>query len=197
MARTGKQNGSQRGRKRKDHALLKQQDCSLGLTVVHPKAAGIDVGNEEHYVAIPPSLDPEPVRKFGCFTRDLIALAEWLQERGIETVALQSTGVYWIGLYDILSERGIKVLPAMDRFRGECAGYQEHAGPEIGCARVSVVVKVARLWAAEELVPTERGNLRAEDFVAAAAAARGRRCAVYSAYAEGALANESATGQCD
>lgn len=110
MARTGKQNGSQRGRKRKDHALLKQQDWSLGLTVVHPKAAGIDVGNEEHYVAIPPSFDPEPVRKFGCFTRDLIALADWLQERGIETVALQSTGVYWIGLYDILSERGIKVF---------------------------------------------------------------------------------------
>jgi transposase len=110
MATTGKQNGSKRVGKRKDRALLKQQDWSLGLSVVHPKAAGIDVGNEEHYVAIPPSFDSEPVRKFGCFTRDLKALANWLHERGIETVALQSTGVYWIGLYDMLSERGIKVF---------------------------------------------------------------------------------------
>ena len=110
MAKTGKQSASQRGRKRNDPALLKQQDGTLGLSVVHPKAAGIDVGNEEHYVAIPPSLDPEPVRKFGCFTENLKALADWLQQKGIDTVALQSTGVYWIGLYDILSERGIQVF---------------------------------------------------------------------------------------
>jgi transposase len=110
MARPEKQSASKRGRKRNDRAKLKQQDWTLGLSVVHPKAAGIDIGNEEHYVAIPPSMDPEPVRRFGCFTQDLKALADWLQQRGIETVALQSTGVYWIGLYDILSERGIKVF---------------------------------------------------------------------------------------
>jgi transposase len=78
--------------------------------VVHPQAAGIDVGNEEHYVAIPPHLDAEAVRMFGCFTADLNRLADWLQQRGIETAAMQSTGVYWIALYDILSERGIKVF---------------------------------------------------------------------------------------
>lgn len=90
--------------------MLKPQDRTLGLSVVHPKAAGIDVGNEEHYVAVAPSFDPEPVRRFGCFTQDLWALAEWLNKLGIDTVALQSTGVYWIALYDILSERGIKVF---------------------------------------------------------------------------------------
>lgn len=97
-------------RKSKRSAPLKPQDLTLGLSVVHPKAAGIDVGNREHYVAVPPLLDAEPVRVFGCFTTDLKALADWLKQCGIETVAMQSTGVYWIALYDILSERGIKVF---------------------------------------------------------------------------------------
>ena len=79
-----------RGRKRDRRAKLKPQDWTLGLEVVHPKAAGIDVGNEEHWVAVPPSLDPEPVRRFGCFTADLMVLAEWLTELGIVTVAMQS-----------------------------------------------------------------------------------------------------------
>jgi len=101
---------SRRGRKQQDRAKLKPHDRTLGLSVVHPKAAGIDVGNEEHYVAVPPHLDAEPVRVFGCFTADLNKLADWLQQCGIETAAMQSTGVYWIALYDILSERGIQVF---------------------------------------------------------------------------------------
>jgi len=68
--------------KRNRPAQLESQDCTLGLSVVHPKAAGIDVGNEDHWVAIPPSLDPEPVRRFSCFNWDLIALANWLKSRG-------------------------------------------------------------------------------------------------------------------
>lgn len=110
MAKVTKSTSSRRGRKQQDRAKLKPQDGTLGLSVVHPNAAGIDVGNQEHYVAIPPHLGTEPVRVFGCFTADLKALADWLGERGIETVAMQSTGVYWIALYDLLSERGIKVF---------------------------------------------------------------------------------------
>jgi transposase len=110
MAKTRKSTSSRRGRKQQDRAKLKPQDRTLGLSVVHPKAAGIDVGNEEHYVAVPPHLDAEPVRTFGCFTAGLNKLADWLQQCGIETAAMQSTGVYWIALYDILSERGIKVF---------------------------------------------------------------------------------------
>jgi transposase len=77
---------------------------------VHPKAAGIDVGNEEHWVAVPADLDPEPVRSFGCFTPDLEAMADWLVQCGIETVAMQSTGVYWMALDNTLTERGIRVF---------------------------------------------------------------------------------------
>lgn len=80
-----------------------------GLTVVHANAAGIDVGNEEHYVAVPPDRSAEAVRRFGCFTEDLRRMAEWLKECGITTVALQSTGVYWIPLYDTLEAAGLEV----------------------------------------------------------------------------------------
>jgi transposase len=79
------------------------------LEVVHPRAAGIDVGNSAHYVAVRPDCDPEPVRRFECFTADLHRLANWLQSCGVKTVALQSTGVYWIPLYDILEEHGFEV----------------------------------------------------------------------------------------
>jgi len=80
-----------------------------GLDVVHPNAAGIDVGNSTHYVAVRPDRDPDPVRRFDCFTADLHRLADWLQHCGVTTVARQSTGVYWLPLYDILDARGLEV----------------------------------------------------------------------------------------
>lgn len=83
---------------------------SLQLNIVHPDAAGIDVGGSEHYVAINPARDSEPVRCFGCFTKDLCQLADWLVEKKIDTVALQSTGVYWVALYEVLEARGLKVF---------------------------------------------------------------------------------------
>lgn len=109
MAKTQKSKSKSRA-KPHHRAKLKPQDGTLGLQVVHPKAAGIDIGTEEHWVAVAPDLDPEPVRSFGCFTQDLQAMADWLVQCGVDTVAMQSTGVYWIGLYDILSERGIRVF---------------------------------------------------------------------------------------
>jgi transposase len=78
------------------------RSADAGLEVVHPNAAGIDIGNASHYVAVRPDRDPEPVRRFECFTADLYRLAEWLRSCGVKTVAMQSTGVYWIPLYDIL-----------------------------------------------------------------------------------------------
>ena len=58
------------------------------LEIVHPNAAGIDVGGSEHGVAVSPERDPEPVRSFGCFTADLRAMAQWLIEKGVRSVAL-------------------------------------------------------------------------------------------------------------
>ncbi|MEJ2110734.1 MAG: IS110 family transposase [Acidobacteriota bacterium] len=72
-------------------------------------AAGIDIGSREHYVAVPPDRDPEPVRSFKTFTGDLYCLADWLKSCRIDTVAMESTGVYWIPLYQILEKRGFNV----------------------------------------------------------------------------------------
>jgi len=80
-----------------------------GLKVIHPNAAGLDIGSEEIWAAVAPERTAEPVRKFGTFTPDLQALADWLIACGVDTVALESTGVYWIPVYEILEARGLKV----------------------------------------------------------------------------------------
>ncbi len=98
-----------RNRKERKEWAQRLQSEDPGLDVVHPCAAGIDVGNSAHYVAVRPDRDPEPVRRFECFTADLHRMADWLQRCGVKTVAMQSTGVYWIPLYEILEERGFKV----------------------------------------------------------------------------------------
>src|SRR5215472_6389409 len=96
-------------RKQRREMMRKMQSEDLNLEVVHAQAAGIDIGNESHYVALPPSLDPQPVRCFGCTTAELKKMAEWLTQSGIRTVALQPTGVYWIAVYDILEAAGLEV----------------------------------------------------------------------------------------
>jgi len=80
-----------------------------GLEVVHGDATGIDIGSREHYVAVPPGRDPEPVQTFGCFTVELQRMVEFLQKCGIKTAVMQSTGVYWIPVYDMLEQAGIEV----------------------------------------------------------------------------------------
>ena len=77
-----------------------------GLEVVHREAAGIDIGSREHYVAVGPDRDKEPVQVFGCFTTELRRMAEWLKQCGVRTVVMQSTGVYWIPVFDVLEEAG-------------------------------------------------------------------------------------------
>jgi transposase len=77
--------------------------------MINKDAAGIDIGSGEHWVAVPEDRDEEPVRCFGCFTADLQAMARWLKECGVTTVAMESTGVYWIPCYQILEEHGFEV----------------------------------------------------------------------------------------
>jgi transposase len=100
---------SRLNRKQRHELARRLQSADPGLDIVHPNAAGIDVGNSVHYVAVRPDRDPQPVRRFECFTADLHRLADWLQQCGVTTVALQSTGVYWLPLYDILDARGLEV----------------------------------------------------------------------------------------
>ena len=81
--------------------------ASKPLSIVYPHAAGLDIGKDEIFVAVPPDRDPQPVRAYPTFTPDLIALADWLQACQIGTVAMESTGVYWIPIYELLEARGI------------------------------------------------------------------------------------------
>jgi transposase len=79
------------------------------LKIVHPHAAGLDIGAREIWACVPSSSTAENVRVFGTFTVDLQALADWLVACGVDTVALESTGVYWIPVFDLLEARGLKV----------------------------------------------------------------------------------------
>ena len=94
-------------RKKKNKASKRAHFQSLPL--IHPNAAGIDVGAKEHVVAVPCDRDPQPVRTFQAFTPDLHELAAWLKRCGIETVALESTGIYWLSLYEVLEQHGFEV----------------------------------------------------------------------------------------
>src|SRR5246500_2291600 len=96
-------------RKQRREVTRKIQSEDLSLEVIHPDAAGIDIGNESHYVAVPPSRDSQPVRRFGCTTAELKAMTDWLKQCGIRTVAMQSTSVYWIAVYDVLEQAGLEV----------------------------------------------------------------------------------------
>jgi transposase len=79
------------------------------LEIVHPDAAGIDVGGSEHWVAVSPERDAQPVRRFGCFTAEVRQMAHWLAEKGVRSVALQSTGVYWMPVLEVLEQHGLEV----------------------------------------------------------------------------------------
>ncbi len=89
--------------------MRKIQSDDLRFEVVHPDAAGIDIGNESHYVAVPPTRDSESLRRFGCTMAELKEMADWVKQCGIRTVAMQLTGVYWIAVYDILEEAELEV----------------------------------------------------------------------------------------
>jgi transposase len=79
------------------------------LQHINLDAAGIDIGSERHMVAVPEGRDAVSVREFGSFTADLQALADWLRQCGVTTVAMESTGVYWIPLFELLERRGFEV----------------------------------------------------------------------------------------
>jgi len=95
--------------KAKSPAAVGKKRLTL-LEQINFNAAGLDVGSREHWVAVPADHDSQPVRSFGTFTSDLHALADWLLQCGVKSVAMESTGVYWIPVFQILEGRGLEVL---------------------------------------------------------------------------------------
>jgi transposase len=120
-------------RKQRKELARRLQAQDPGLEIVHPHAAGIDVGNSSHYVAVRPDRDPDSVRRFECFTADLHRMADWLQHWGVTAVALQSTGVYWIPVYEVLDTRGFKVYLVNARHTKTSPGARPMSRRVSGC----------------------------------------------------------------
>ena len=98
-------------RKSKDVKSKEHKRVPRSLKTIRPNAAGIDLGSREHWVCGPPQEDGSPnVERFGTTTPELFRLANWLKEQGVNTVAMESTGVYWIPLFELLDSRGFEVL---------------------------------------------------------------------------------------
>ena len=101
--------GGQLSRQQRREVGQRLNAADPGLEVVHRDAAGIDIGNESHFVAVPTGRDEQAVQEFGSWTGDLQRMAAWLKGCGIRTVAMQSTGVYWIAVQEVLEQAGIEV----------------------------------------------------------------------------------------
>jgi transposase len=103
------QRGERLNRKERREVQQRLSSDDPGLDIIHRDAAGIDVGNESHFVSVPPDRDPQPIREFGSWTEALEEMARWLKDCRIRTVVMQSTGVYWIALHDVLQRHGLEV----------------------------------------------------------------------------------------
>jgi transposase len=88
---------------------------ALRVAIIHPFAAGIDIGSRFHVVAVSPDLCDEPVQTFQAFTGDLQRMADWVVATGTKTVVMESTGVYWVAAYEVLESRGLEVILANAR----------------------------------------------------------------------------------
>jgi transposase len=93
-----------------DEANPSPDQAGVLLPVIYPHAAGLDIGSSEILAALPPEREGETVRAFGTYTPDLHQLADWLVANGVTHVAMESTGVYWIPIYELLEERGLEVI---------------------------------------------------------------------------------------
>ena len=103
-------------------ATRKRATTESAISLIHPNAAGIDIGSASHFVAVPPDRDDEPVREFHSFTIELHRLVDWLDACNVDTVAMEPTGVYWIALYELLESRGFTVLLVNARHVKNVAG---------------------------------------------------------------------------
>ena len=97
------------------------------LTMVHANAAAIDIGATLHMAAVWTDRSAEPVRSFGTFTSDLNRLVEWFAECGVRTVVMESTGVYWIPIFELLDERGFEVFVVNARDANDLTGILDRA----------------------------------------------------------------------
>ena len=122
--------------------MSKRGSKSAGLPIIHARAAAIDVGARFHVAAVAPELCDEPVQTFQAFTSDIERMADWFVSLGIETVAMESTGVYWVPVYEVLEDRGLDVIVAnaRDARCGPCPAERATSTMRNGCSACTHVV---------------------------------------------------------
>jgi len=131
-----------------------------GLPVIRRKVAGIDLGSERHWVCAPtPDGSAREIASFGATTAELIRLGEWLKARQVESVAMESTGVYWIAPHEVLEAQGFQVLLVDTRQLARVPGAGQKDGPD----GLRVDSAAAQLRIAAEFVPTGGSGLHAAD----------------------------------
>lgn len=148
--------------KQRREMLRKIQSEDLSLEVVHPDAAGIDIGNESHYVAVPCARDRQSVRRFGCTTAEVKAMADWLKQCKIQTIAMQSTGVV-LGLGLRHSRRSW-----FRSLSGQCQRDEELTRTQKRRAGKSMADEAAHLRSVAELVSALSRNPHDANLLAAA-----------------------------
>ena len=168
-----------------------RKTTNAALPVMRPDAAGIDIGATEIFVAVPMDRAAENVRSFPTFTQDLYIRADWLAECGVKTVAMESTGVYWIPMFQNSGRPGFGSMP------GERAPCKERARPPHGRVRLPVVAVLTFGRAIAALLPARAGSVRRPFAVAAPgkSGANGRH--LCQSYAEGARSDEPTTASCN
>ena len=107
---------------------------SRAMPLVHPNAAAIDIGATMHMAAVSADRTPEPVRSFGTFTADLHRLVDWFTECGVETVVMESTGVYWIPIFELLDASGFAVFLVNARMPSTCLDTRPTSVTRSGCS---------------------------------------------------------------
>jgi len=157
----------QSGKRKKGGA---KADATEGLPPLNLHAAGIDVGSAEHYVVVPLDRDVEPVRRFGSFTADLHRMAHWLKDCRITTVVMQSTGVYWMALHDVLESHGFEVNVANARHTKTLPGRKTDVQECQWLQKLHTFGLLNNSFRPPEEIRVLRGYLRQRENLVAAAA---------------------------
>jgi|GEM_PF-3058071 len=151
---------------------VKSEKAPSHLEQINTNGAGIDLGSAEHWVCVPSDRAEQNVRRFGCFTPDLMAVADWLIECRVTTVAMEATGVYWIPVFQVLEAKGLEVRlvnahpsgsPVAYGGKPSCSAgspFSNSARAQNRCERLSMVAAVTHLRFTLWFIPPRRRNLR-------------------------------------
>jgi transposase len=148
------------GKKAEPKTKMQPEQEVVTLSVIRPNAAGIDIGDTMHVVAVPPGRSNEQVKKFGAFTCDLQEIVKWLKQCRVDTVAMESTGVYWIPLFALLIQHGFEVYLVNSRHTKNVSGKKTDMEDAVWIQRLHSCGLLTRSFLPDDLTETLRTLVR-------------------------------------